>query len=570
MRSFEQPTVRAKQEESREVLADEYLERFENREVAERLIAAFDDFKAEYGTTGAQALIKKLNEQQTLQTEDLAEVMEQIPPREEFKEKVINLLIKEGCLRKYRGQLIADLDKLRTLIAEGDFRQKAHAFRGDGRFGPYFKQSFAHGIYDALEDVEVISTEDWRAKDRTPKPLFYQPDPVGGPYDIDEIREDQSYLGCWELMFNRQTPKDLPYPGQPASETFNDVSIAAMIYHPRYGNGYRDEDGTLQVYNSTKNKHEPISSEWFTNIMHYAGGDRRQPGESLHTPVEFLQKYGEQLKQWHILEPKDFRQQTVRQGAEIQTARVERNKISSRGTVMFNGVMHYLGRKFASQPVRVVELGPHQGGIFTTQPDGSEQLTHTFTIIDRDQPELKQWKSGKNEYGYAGAELTNVQPVTESTPREQELPKSTEQMLKVSRLLQQKANIRIADLSPTMQGWIAESIQKLDPEAYDQLGAYAKKFGIDGIKALVSSEDPNAMLGLSEHLGPPLTRTVLKRYNDVLKTAERETDELLKDIFINVKDAPPMERQRIEQALIKRASVAIRDAEKAVGESPKA
>jgi hypothetical protein len=105
-----------------------------------------------------------------------------------------------------------------------------------------------------------------------------------------------------------------------------------------------------------------------------------------------------------LLNPeKDLKQITV--GSESLEARpFERVGVSSSGARMIRGVLHYIGKEFYGKPVRITELSATLGCV-VDEASGAPKITHTFTIIPREQA-----KAGKGNFFLAGANLTDRKP----------------------------------------------------------------------------------------------------------------------------------------------------------------
>jgi ribosomal protein S18 acetylase RimI-like enzyme len=550
----------------------------EKQDAGEKLLQGFEAFREAYGTVGVRRLTDRLKESGMITMRDVQKTMEDIPSREEFRTQLLDVLQQIGCLRKERNVWIADLDAIRSLSRKA---LKKFAFRQGGRFDPYFEQGFPYAAEEALSDLLVVSKEDWSAKKRTPIPLFYQPENSEAAFDPKRIRTTDAYLGYW-MFRNMETPKDKPYPGLSTDAHFHETAIAALIYHPRFGNGRRTKDGSLLVYDPTKEKYVPITSKWFTHTIGFGAGSPKHTGDSLHTPVEFLLRHGQRLEASGTLKREDFRQNTIRASQDpdakrMQFARAERTRISPSGEIMIYGVLHYLGRKFADGSYKVYEIAPDMGGIVRTDGKGNEKLEYTFTLYQPDDQRLSQLKFGKGKKrGRAGADLTNVRLVSETTAfrqderieaiRSRTLTENFQSLLHLSNDLWRAARIRLADLAPTSQSWIMEAAGMLTTAQQKEVVEFSKKYGLDGIRAFLSSSvDPDRQFtgfpALEKRLGPPLMRTILARYNEILRLSEQQTPSLIEEVFTDG-SSPNIEREKLEREFVRRAAMILEDASK--------
>lgn len=583
----ERPSDHSRSEKERAWV--EHLDNPEKQDTGERLLDALDAFQETYGTPGVRRITGRLKETGTITKTDIAKTIEEIPPLEEFRSQLLETLEALECLRNVKGTWIADLEKIKTLSRK-KIGTEIHALLPGGKFDAYFEQGFPQAIQEALQDLRVISEEDWKRKERVSKPLFLQPKNTEDAFDPEEIRGIEGYLGYWDMVATGQPfPKEHSYPGLNGDASFHEVSIAIMIYHPQFGNGRRDQDGTLKVWHSEKQTFVPISKEWFTKVMRFEGGSKRKEKDSLNTPVDYLQTFGAHLQEHELLKPSDFVQQ-YRSGQEEKTGtgyteRIERILKDGQRSIMINGVLHYIGRKFGDGTHKIYEIAPGLGGVVKTDERGNEQLTHTFTIYSEGEAGTKKVRFGKKGLrDSAGAEATRVQSVEDtrlsgnSTALKEMKDRLTDmesfgQYLHLSNTLWREAKIRMPSMPLAEQAWISEASNHIDPNEQTRLVNIAKEYGADGVKAFLSMEvDPglnaDRIVELSKKLGPPLMRTVLKRYNDILRITSEQTEDILKTVLGAGKDrAIDIERKTLKHELLRRAASILKAADTASEDS---
>jgi hypothetical protein len=504
---------------------------------------------------------------------------------EAFQADMISSLEKIDALKNHDGTWVADLEKIRTLSSRSLACAPRRKMQHGRELHHSYAEVFSNGLVQALEasigNLRVISKEDWEQGKRQTHPLFYHPAEPEHPFDPASIRHDNSYLGYWDTNKGSQDRWSASeYPGSDPQADFKENALFALVYHPRYGHGYRDERGRLMVFDPIKQEHVPITSDWFVKTMRAPFGNP-QSGEGMYQPQAFLSKHAPQLEQLGLLKKEDFRGMTSQIGEETQGVRTERRHITSSGAVMLHGVSHYLGRRFGEEQDsrwKVYEIGTDLGGIARVK-NGIETLTHTFRIFHEGDPRLKQHSFGKSQRGAAGAELTHVTPIEESQRHEQgedvsafaDRVRQAEQFqtfISVSNDLWRNADVRLADLSPLTQSWVSDAVAKLDARKRADVYAFAKTYGLEGVKTLLSAEaagmgSADAIPALAARLGEPLMHAVIKRYAALLSLTEQTAEQLGEELFSAEGASRMPDRIALRNELLRRSAAVLTDAVRA-------
>ncbi|MEK7158568.1 MAG: hypothetical protein AAB733_03290 [Patescibacteria group bacterium] len=218
--------------------------------------------------------------------------------RTELQELILEDLEKFGILeRGDHGEPIIDFaifgDVLSAILRNHRLMIKRYP-----EFHPEEPRRFFALVF---QGVDVVSKEDFeRAKHAgepaVPKPLFYEPESQDAALDPEAIREAEFYIGPWEI-FRKRPVESQSLPTLSGEDVdYRESSIAAVIYHPEYGRGYRDpETGKLMVWWPSRKEFHPISVNWFDREMSESFAIDAAELTSLRSPGVFLPEFAPHL-----------------------------------------------------------------------------------------------------------------------------------------------------------------------------------------------------------------------------------------------------------------------------------
>lgn len=417
------------------------------------------------------------------------------------RERVLTALQEKGFIeRSARGNIIADLDKFRG----ANWREVNPSRRLGDRY-PTLVESF--------KGLEVTSKEDWadylRERDQgkqvelPKKPLYYSPRTREEALSPDKIRQADFYLGPWQASRQRSEK----YPGLEATDlSFDEVAMAVMIYHPKFGGGQREENGQLYVKLPSSGERRPISSEFFKKEMGFLGTGNTQV-LSLSQPRAFVDQMLPHLLEGDLLRPEDFRITST--AATAERYRVEKN-VSPSGTVMFNRLIHWTGSK-EFKGMKVFQLAPELGAV-VTENEGNLELRGTFQIVNK--PELPLGS-------YVGTSETQPKPFTPGKDPEtslEQIAANFSRFLTTSNSLSTEYGINLAGLNLYEQLQAVEVHQQL--KGRSEFKEFTRKNGEVGLKTLISlSGSPEKVQALFRLGKDPRSGQIFGQYNDLRELA---------------------------------------------------
>lgn len=350
-----------------------------------------------YGKPGVEALTTAMQSKQGLHLDDVKNVMENMATVEEYREVVLQALEQKGVIEKKRDYYVVDLSAIKELRLN---QMVNHQNKKWQPFVPYIERGRGYALYLLFKDLKVVSKEDQQnKKQKTPKSLFYMPENTDQALDLEVIRRSDFYLGLWEIydpksdrLASRGRKKE--YPCDKEALNMHEVTIAALIYHPKYGAGYRNEEGVLMIKNK-KGQYVKFSAQALAGYGYKGGtGEGTENAMSLDlAPTEFIEKQAPNIFARHVLERTDIRQKSSPDGNK----RVRGKKVYPTGDIMLDSIQYSLGRKFNQNNIFVHKLAPNLGGITRIDENGQERLTHTFNMVSSDDKRLRPIKSGKNK-----------------------------------------------------------------------------------------------------------------------------------------------------------------------------
>lgn len=298
---------------------------------------------------------------------------------EEKRKKTFSLLEKNDYLEfSPEGKIICDLEKFNSYNSMKE---------------PFLTNAFGHGGTGLLQEVfsgqKVISKEDWEAGEKEGKSLYYDPASDEEALNQTAIKQADFYFIPWKLG------RKIKYPHL---ETVSKIeaTTAVLLYHPNYGNGFRDEQGQLKVKN-TQRKYEKFKTDFFSQY-HFSPKFKTKRGT--YSPFSgnvgpFLRTTGNHLVESGLLTVKDIKQQKIR-GEKIAPLET---KIIKNGRIFLDGVAYFLSKKLNS--FEVVALNEKMAVIKNPQ-DG--QIVSHFPL----RPDLKPEKA--RDFSTLNAKEVNLQP----------------------------------------------------------------------------------------------------------------------------------------------------------------
>lgn len=239
-------------------------------------------------------------------------------------------------------------------------------------------------FYELFNGVDVLSKEDFEKRSRgqevKPKPLFYVPESASAAIDPEKIAQAEFYVGLWQLGSN-VFPETYPTRAQESNSTLtpHEAIVAALIFHPQFGNATRGVDGKL-IVTAKDGTRKPISADFFRS-WHYSGGPHVKELPLLSRPAEFFaQRTPHLVALGHVMPEQDFRvvSGTTTERRVGYGVREPNNK----GLVMLDGQRYTLGIQYAAKNgYAVTKIGDHLAGIIKRAHNGDEYVDAVFDLV---------------------------------------------------------------------------------------------------------------------------------------------------------------------------------------------
>lgn len=392
----------------------------------------------------------------------------------------------------------------------------------------------------------VVSEEQITLQDYQTVPLFYFPTSVAGATSTSTIKSARFHLRIGDVLTRYRMRTALPLQ-ESDHITAYESEAALAIFHPKIGNGYRDENNVLMVQDTASGEYIPFSASFLTK----AGVNKKYlvipEGESLHTaranvrrsmregaPVEFPHLVAKNV----LIPERDFRQISL--GNErVNERRSERMGVSSGGVRMINGVLHYIGKEFYKRPVRVTEISPSLGCVID-ESKNEPRISHLFRLFQRDElvaTEKGWYLAGKNlvqtrEFNadsFALPQLPNETPLMY-----QERKETIDRGIAFLLLSVAKDHPEVSSLFSvermSVLGEVARCAYWLSKETeQEKLSSFVDEYGAEGLQTFlvtaVSSSAVHDILSFSEESNPDSVRnvfSVFSQYVDHIASIERE------------------------------------------------
>ena len=169
-----------------------------------------------------------------------------IPDREPLVKKALERLEQMGFIHwainpeKKTKVLVVDIKKITERKGRNDrwFQNLGGIFHHKA----YGKGNKTDALYEIFRDKNVISQEDLDRKIYKEKPLFYIPESKNHAITPEEIKKTDFHIGLWDVIQKSSTNREFPIK-EGRGLTWLETRIALFLFHPRFGDGYRDDKG---------------------------------------------------------------------------------------------------------------------------------------------------------------------------------------------------------------------------------------------------------------------------------------------------------------------------------------
>jgi len=526
--------------------------------------------------------------------------LETLPPQEnelavspELEEKRIgktrDYLHEIGFLQEgERGEHVVVLDKFKDIDRE-ELENRLRFY--DSERGKNIKFYTQESLVATFDNFPVLSQEEYEQslegnREAPSRSLFYTPTDPDKSFDREEIKKSNFYLTLGDLTKPRWSVLDRYYEKHYGCSA-QEAELAVHIFHPRFGNGERDEQGRLMVVEPNTQKRVGLSADW---IRHNVMTTRRKevskeqkhqhlwdsPREALLTPeYSHIRKSG-------LLSVDDFKQQEGYGRAELLNRR--ESVIGNRGSIYVDGARYTLGSEYEGKTL--TKLAPGFYGIVDTI-GGVERVTHSFEPLSQEEIEVRRGQElarvergdikGQKSAGALvvvrkGEVKIKALKVSEQNPkRPDESSEEYAERLKtievdnysllkrLSTDLTKEAGIGIHNLSFREQEWLSSYVYTLK-DRYGKVLLFAKQFGLSGLRAFLACEynahNGDKVIELPERYPQTKSKELFAAFGTLVDRAG-STRELIKGIDLKSVISEQLTRrlpQQVEEAVLRRAA----------------
>lgn len=360
---------------------------------------------------------------------------------------------------------------------------------------------------------KVLSQEQFAAGDLNPKNLFYAPETVQAATSIIKIKTSQFHLLPTEVLEKLRMRARFPLKSGEDISCL-EIATAVAVFHPAYGDGFRDENGTLFMKTAETREYKrfsgPALSEWgihknyflFEEDMHGGRESDRSMRQGLVAELPHLVEKG------LVVPNQDVRQHTLGT-AQVEERNFEHVGVTASGSRTIGGVQHHIGKDLFNKeiPIRITTLSKGMGCVIDDSK-GFPRIIRVFNIIKKENASLV--KNGTSGFLHrAGKDLTQPRDFSPQSFGLAPLPGETKvafeerceavdrglaYLLLVTAREHPEVSALLRSESPTFLSGLAKTAYWLDKEDKKKtFDTFAENFGATGLRTfLATAYDPNA------------------------------------------------------------------------------
>lgn len=476
------------------------------------------------------------------------------PDISQFQQVILEQFSKRGIVEKKEDLTVVDLGKLIELDNNYFRPSLSNQFRGDSnkigtelfinhdKVASYFGKGKKYEIlFYTFNNLPVISKEDYEDGKRETKDLFYIPETAKSAFDVDSIKKSRFYLNFKDVV------KRYSYSETIYAKNQEEIDLLAhqvlLIYHPQYGDGYRDEDNNL-IVKYKDGKYRPIRTKFFEQYPQVKLG--KDENKYTLTPSKlFADDALSELIQNNLIQMSDFK--------EFKSSRFrtrEFKKINSSGFVTVHGtdgkgIRYYVGKgkELSENPnARVSKINEKLAVVINKNKNDQRYISHYFHLTDSDNTDLTVSKPSSSSATQRTGTFLATREITKTTIYNNENIKkedddNSQSLEKFRKLFDKVEKIRSdcgVDLFEKMTDevhWQTISSALLETtKDLSEVSQFINKYGIDYfadfISADVSIEDFDRYVSLGKNLEEETAKSVLLKYNEILDSVNKTKDKI--------------------------------------------
>jgi len=517
------------QDESKETkeLIEEYRDYLNN----------LKSIKNELGKRLGSSEVKFIDEQVNL-GESVGSVMSSIERRtglEEARLKIFNNFENQGIFEKLNdGKIVADIDKLLKFFKSTLIDKLGPIYSGKYLGNRNTAKTLSLLFND--KDLKVISREDYEQGSEQAKDLFYFPESKEDALDIKKIKASDFYLSLRDVAQVKYNHPDTRY-GNINDLDYREVLLPLLIYHPKYGDGYRNKKtGKLKVRDLKTNEYVKLGVDWIRK--NYGNFGQIKGGEGMHDPHNFVRRKLPNLFQGghNLLKPEDF---TVRVDERREPTERRISNIKKKGVVSLNGVDHILGAKYAEDSYQAIELSSDLGAIVDIDKEQARPVA-LFNIFEKDN-KFSRTTNRKRKYYQARLSETKPRPYSleeffskheneegeEYQERLRSMP-NMDKLISISNDLRTEAGVSLVRYDYADQLLLTQATEKYGRK---RVIKFIQDYKDEGARMLISALKQGRekdVLNIAEEFDPQFAGQVFARYNEILNLKDISREDIRK------------------------------------------
>ncbi len=379
--------------------------------------------------------------------------------------------------------------------------------------GKMFNFSKRDTLFQLLGGEVGITKEQYERGDFSSKPFLYIPESIDAATSMMPIKNTEFHAGIWELSNTNNSFQKHPTQERVESEISDiEVRCSALIFHPKYGDAFRDEKGNLVIRDAETRKYKPFS--WtalrgygITDSLILGRSDNRDENRSIQ---EALRAHLPHLVERGALSPeRDIRGLSI--GHVTGEEKDFDRRVSNPRYVMMNGVRHYLNRDGVQGGFLVRRLTDKLGALVDAE---TNKVTLTFMLLNRSEISKKE----NAQYPEAGAAQSQPRAfVPESFAQPKRMHESDARYRARVYVVEEALQtfLRTAQSAGKFVGWI----RKEDPLARTTFG--------DALRFVAETEGgQDAFAHLAAQFGSDeqTTQTIIASYGGLMRAADEAED----------------------------------------------
>ena len=467
--------------------------------------------------------------------------------KEKKKKDIFEEFEKNGLLEKRENLIIFDVQRFRN-----EFSSKhSGLYNQASNFLKRFKNlNTITAIQNVFENCKVISKEDYDKGEREPKDLFYLPKNSDDALDINKIKQSKFYLNLKDIIRSFYH-NNFKY-GNIENLDYREVLLPVFIYHPQYGDGYRDESTGKLMVRGKNGEYQKFSAEYI--YRNYGTMRDEISGMGVDSGRRFLRTVAPHLIENDLIRLTDI-QINRNQGDRTD---FDQKKIGRRGVVMFDNVRHTLGFQYENDVAH--KLNSKIGAVTEIDPNRNKKIVALFNIVSENDAKITS-----RDYIVANIEMTNPQPFDWTNFREKRESETLEEyrerinmvenfqyVIQSEKYLSEKFGISLEKFSPREQFMIAKMFNSGEKRS-KRLDNFVIDFGDIGLKSFLSLEHGGQEMGqkilnIGEKYDQETADKIFAKYAELADYAQDSAQYLVKEF--NIKDEA--KAQEIAEHLLRR------------------